>query len=73
MHERHGAECGFTGRTAGDREAGRITERDTPDAGELHEEIVRMLAVDEWPPVKRFSSLKDFGVAQICRQSPGQG
>src|SRR5438128_11243321 len=66
MHERHRTQRGFACRTACNRHACRVVQRNAPDGGELREEIVRMLPIDQRTSVTRFSSLKDFGVTRLA-------
>jgi hypothetical protein len=69
MHEGDKTECRFTDGTARDRQTGLVSERHTPDRCKLHEEIVRMLAVDEGAAVERLADLEQLGVAAsaFCR------
>ena len=48
---------------------GRIADRHAPDGRELHEEIVRMLVIDQRTAVERFADLKDLPIAVFadCR------
>ena len=66
MHERHRTERRFACWTACDREAGLVRDRDSPHAGELHEQIVRMLAVDQRTTAERLAALKDLCVARFA-------
>jgi hypothetical protein len=46
MHEGGGAERGLAGQAAVEEQPGVALRRDIEAAGKLHEQIVRMLAID---------------------------
>ena len=62
MHEGDRAQRRFADRSAGDRDRGCIRKRYPPGRGQLHEQIVRMLPIDQRPPVERFAHLKDLAI-----------
>ena len=66
MHERHRPQRRFADRTAGDGEAARLADRNAPHGGELHEQIVGMLAIDQRTAVERFTRLKQFAVPALA-------
>jgi len=45
------------------RDSCRFTNRHAPDRCQLHEQIVRVLAIDERPPVERLTSLEDLAIS----------
>src|SRR5438309_1382371 len=70
MHERYGPEGRFADRPTGQRESRRVVDGDPPHRRELHEQVMRMLAIDERPSVQRLASLKDLTItvlADRCR------
>ena len=68
MHECHGSERRFADRTAGQRESGRLIDSGAPHRGELHEQIMRMLPVDQRPPIQRLARLKDLPVSVLANR-----
>src|ERR671936_291960 len=56
-------ERGLSGGPACDRQRSRRGDRSAPRCGQLHEEIVWVLTVDERLSVQRFADLKDFPVS----------
>jgi hypothetical protein len=55
VHEGDRAQCWFTHWTSSNREPGRRADRDSPDRAKLHEQIVRVLPVDERLAVERLT------------------
>ena len=67
MHERRRAERGLAGQAEVDVDVIAIAQRERVSRGELHEQIVRMLAVDERRfAVGGFASLKQQRVAALA-------
>src|SRR5437773_7527921 len=63
MHECHWSQGRLAGRTARERESGTARYGHPPDRGELHEQIVRVLSIDERAAVQRLANLKDICIA----------
>ena len=63
VHERHGPECRLANGTTREREASRLRQRHSPDGRQLHEQVVRMLSVDQRMSVDRLAGLQDLAVA----------
>ena len=68
MHEGDGTECRLSDGSAGDRQTRGRVQRDPPDTGELHEEIVGVLMIDEWRAVNRLANLEDFPVTVLAER-----
>ena len=66
MHERNRPKRGFASGPARQCESGRRGYRNAPHRRELHEQVVRMLPVDERPAVQRFAGLEEFPVAVLA-------
>ncbi len=62
VHVRDRAERRLAHGSAGDGEAGPFRERHAPDRGELHEQVVRVLAIDERLSVERLASLEQLAI-----------
>ena len=63
MHERHRTERRFAHRRTDQGDACVVGDRNPPRRRELHEEIVRMLAIDQRLAVERFARLKKLAIA----------
>src|SRR5256885_1470123 len=66
VHERDRANCRLSDRSAGDRETCLLAHGHAPDSGQLHEQVVRMLMVDQWPAIERLPHLEDFPIAPFA-------
>ncbi|HET9832381.1 MAG TPA: hypothetical protein VFP91_11745 [Vicinamibacterales bacterium] len=66
MHERDRSERRFPDRSAGEREPRRVVDGHSPDGGELHEQIVRMLSIAQRSTVERFACLEDFAIPVLA-------
>jgi hypothetical protein len=65
MHERHRSQRRLTRGPAGDRQAG-IANRNPPHCRELHQKVMRMLAINQRASAQRFPDLKQFGVSAFA-------
>ena len=68
--ERDGTESRLARRRACNRQARLARDRCAPNRGELHDQIVRVLPVDQRPSVQRhgFAHLKDLAVSKLARR-----
>ena len=66
MHERDRAERRFADRRARERSVYAASTAAAPDDGGLHQEVVRMLTIDERKAVERLADLKDVAVAVVA-------
>ena len=62
VHERDRTEGGLADRRAGQRQTGLLVQGQAPDGRQLHEEIVRVLPIDEWAAIEGLAHLKDLPV-----------
>ncbi len=62
VHECNGPKGRLAGRTARNRQSAARSDRRAPHGGHLHEQIVRMLPIDEGNAVQLFARLKEFAV-----------
>src|SRR5262249_39556301 len=60
MHESDRTERRLADRRTDERQPGRVRERESPHRRELHEEIVRMLMVDDRLAVERLARLEEL-------------
>ena len=69
VHERAGTKRGLTHRTAIDKQASTVGQVDVHPRGQFHEQIMRMLAIDQWLPARCFSGREQIGIAAAvhCR------
>ncbi len=65
MHERDRSERGLPDRASGQRQPARAADRHAPNGRELHEEIVRVLPIDQRSAVDRFADLKDLAITSF--------
>ena len=63
VHERDRPERGLADRRAGQRQGDPLSDRLQPHRRGLHEEVVRMLVVDERIPLEGLADLEDVAVA----------
>ena len=71
MHERHRPERRLADRRARDRQRVAARERHAPDGGGLHQEVVRMLTVDDGDVVERLAGLEDLAIPVAAERSAG--
>ena len=79
VHERDRSKRRLADGAGGNRQAGCVGDGEAPCRRELHEEVVRMLAINERPSVESLAHLKDLAVScfsgrrRIQAEHPGQG
>src|SRR5205085_9045032 len=66
VHERYGTDGRLAHGTAGYGESGRGANRHAPDAGDLHEEIVRVLTIDQRTSVDDFARLEYLPITRLA-------
>ena len=63
MHESAGAEGGFANRAAVEEQAGGVAQIEIHPRRQFHEQVVRVLAIDQWRALRGFAAGEEVGVA----------
>jgi hypothetical protein len=65
VHERYRTERRLADRRARHHQTRSTPDRQLPHRGELHQEVMRMLAIDDRPPLPRLADLKQVAVPPL--------